>query len=194
MSVSRETLDQFLHLERLVQKWNKTINLVGRSTMAEFHDRHVADGIALVKCANDPQTWVDLGSGGGFPGLIVAALIGKDCNVTMVESDARKCTFLATAKRELGLRCHILHGRIEEIAPQSADVVSARALARLDRLLDFGFRHGSDKCHYLFPKGRTWPEEEVEARRDWDYTLNVIEGNATPGAVILDIKNLRRLK
>ncbi|CTQ49180.1 16S rRNA (guanine(527)-N(7))-methyltransferase RsmG [Jannaschia donghaensis] len=187
--VSRETSDQLL---QLVQKWNTKINLVAPSTLSQFHDKHIVDAIDLVACAQAGGKWLDLGSGGGFPGLVVAALDGGVRDVTLIESDRRKCAFLATARRELGLTCNILKTRIEDAEFQNASVISARALASLPKLLALSTPHVADNGELLFLKGRNWRDEDVEARRSWEYDLEVIDGTGNHGSVILRIRNARR--
>ncbi|WP_179381400.1 16S rRNA (guanine(527)-N(7))-methyltransferase RsmG [Jannaschia marina] len=192
--VSRETLAVFDGIELLVRKWTPKINIVSRKTLETFWQHHISDGLALVQQIGSARSWVDMGSGGGFPGLVVAALVGSETSVTLIESDARKCAFLKTARRELALNCEIVHGRIEDVTPRHSDIVSARALAALPALLSLGSRHGHGETTYLYPKGVNWAEEEMEARRDWDYELDVIERTTDSGSVILKITKLRKVR
>ncbi|MFN2350190.1 MAG: AAA family ATPase, partial [Thioalkalivibrio sp.] len=139
--------------------------LVSRGSLASLRARHIDDSAQLHALARHPVShWVDMGSGGGFPGLVVAILAletGSPEAVTLIESDARKSAFLNTAIRELGLAATVRTERIERASPMAADVVSARALADLDTLLGFADRHMAATGEALFPKGENW-EKEVE--------------------------------
>ncbi|SDY39041.1 16S rRNA (guanine527-N7)-methyltransferase [Jannaschia faecimaris] len=192
--VSRETQDALDHLEVLVRKWNPRINLVAKSTLAALQDRHFADGIALIRYGEGVGKWVDLGSGGGFPGLVVAIIEGGKRPIKLIESDGRKCAFLATARRELGLSVEIVNSRIEAADPQRAEVISARALAPLPGLLEFSARHVAEDGALLFLKGANWRSEDLVARKNWEYDLEVFDNPAGTGSVILKIKNARRIK
>lgn len=192
--VSRETVDRLRHLESLLQKWNPAINLVSRSTLPHAWDRHILDSAQLFMLAPETaNSWVDLGSGGGFPGLVVACLAAErrpDMAVTLIESDRRKATFLQQAARDLGLAPRIIVQRIEEAAPQAADIVSARALAALPLLLSFADRHLGAGGLCLFPKGANWREEVEAARKDWHFDLTTHPSETDPLAVILAVKAL----
>jgi len=133
VNVSRETMADLEAFATLVAKWTAKINLIARGTVDSIWDRHVVDSVQLYKFA--PKTykkWVDIGSGGGFPGIVVA-ILGKEMNpqaqFILIESDQRKAAFLRTAARELGLSVVVIAERIELAPEQDADVVSARALS-----------------------------------------------------------------
>ena len=119
LAVSRETLDRLEALEALLKKWNPAINLVAKSTLGSAWDRHILDSAQLYTLAPPKVAhWADLGSGGGFPGLVIAALsheLDPDRRVTLVESDRRKATFLREAARQLGLSAEIRDERIESL-------------------------------------------------------------------------------
>lgn len=193
-NVSRETREAFDHFEAMVRKWTPKINLVASSTLPTFQDRHIADSVALSSLNLGPDPWVDLGSGGGFPGIVVAILQGHQRAVTLVESDQRKCAFLRAVKRELNLVCTIITGRIEEVAPQHAAVVSARALAPLPELLGLATRHVHPDGELLLSKGANWRREDVAARLNWSYDLDIIENATQIDSVVLRIKNARRIE
>ncbi|WP_371155989.1 16S rRNA (guanine(527)-N(7))-methyltransferase RsmG [Jannaschia sp. 2305UL9-9] len=187
--VSRETLDR---LEDLVRRWNSKINLIAPSTLTDIRNRHSLDAAAVSNAvAHDVSSWVDLGSGGGFPGLVVS-ILRPSCKVTLVESDGRKAAFLRTAKRELGLNAQVIADRIEAVPPLNAEIVSARALAPLPLLLEYALRHGTDGTRYLFPKGKNWEAEHDLASVDWAYDLNVHDGAPASDGKILELTNLRR--
>lgn len=190
--VSRETQEKLQGFEALVRKWNPKINLVANSTLSQFSTRHVHDGIAVSGATGAVGDWLDIGSGGGFPGIIVSILSGDERHVTLVESDSRKCAFLSTVRRELGLQLTVINERIEEMKARSFPVISARALAPLPRLLDLAHRFGDPASVFLFPKGQNWEAEHVAAQALWRYDMQAIESATTAGSVILKIKNIER--
>lgn len=191
VNVSRETEERLRHLESLLRKWNPAINLVSKSTLDRAWDRHILDSAQLYALGSNSGHWVDLGSGGGFPGLVIACLAagaGDPLKVTLIESDQRKATFLRQAARELTLPATVLSQRIETAQPQAADTLSARALAPLPNLLAFAARHMSPYGTALFPKGATWQQEVEAARKDWHFDLTTRASNTDPDAVILIVK------
>lgn len=192
--VSRETLDRLKKLEALLAKWNPVINLVARSTIGKTWDRHILDSAQLFDLAPpDSRKWVDMGSGAGFPGLVIATLaadLRPQLSVTLIESDQRKATFLQQASRDLELETTILAERIELAPAQSADVLSARALANLSALFQFSNRHLGAGGLALFPKGASWREEVEHARKDWQFELTPHTSATDPQGVILAVKAL----
>ncbi|WP_417718756.1 16S rRNA (guanine(527)-N(7))-methyltransferase RsmG [Salipiger sp.] len=189
--VSRETRDRLdLHLSAL-KKWNPKINLVSKSTVEDAWNRHVLDSVQLwTLLKKDTGIWVDLGSGGGFPGVVIAILaaeLAPGLSVILVESDARKCAFLRTVIREAGLMAKVATQRIETLDPLNADVLSARALSDLDQLLHFTDRHRSADGQALFPKGQSWKKEVEIARKTWQFSCIPHTSISDPQAVILDI-------
>lgn len=195
--VSRETLERLRAYESLVAKWTPKINLVSRDSVETLWDRHILDSVQVYKAApNGFEHWVDLGSGGGFPGIVVAILAleePKPVRVTLVESDARKCVFLRTALRETGARAKVLHGRIEEIPDLEADVLSARALADLNTLVSFADKHMLTGGTALFPKGEKWREEVAKAKTIWNFDLDVVTSVLDADAAILSISGVTRV-
>lgn len=197
MSVSRETADRLDAFEALVRKWSPRINLVSRSALDQLQQRHIADSAQLFDLARIADSrWADLGSGGGFPGIVVAILAAEQApalEVVCIESDGRKAAFLMTAARELGLeRVRVLAQRIEAAPPQGAQVVSARALAPLKSLLPLAVRHLAPGGHALFPKGAGHAKEVAEARADWRFDLTEHPSRTDPDARILKLEAIRR--
>ena len=195
-NVSRETSEQLDRFEALLRRWNPRINLVSKTSLTDLRTRHTADSLQLYDLAPPGATWCDLGSGGGFPGLIVAiasAARGDKRSFTLIESDQRKSAFLRTAVRELGLACAVLSQRIEIAQPQNADVLSARALADLPTLLFFAERHLAPGGTALFPKGATWKKELEDARRQWSFEAEAITSKTEPTAAILKINGVTRV-
>ena len=192
LAVSRETLDRLEALEALLKKWNPTINLVAKSTLGSAWERHIIDSAQLYALA-PPKVdhWADLGSGGGFPGLVIAILaheLDPARRVTLVESDRRKATFLREAARQLGIAVGVCDERIEATAPLHADVLSARALSALSALCAFSARHLSSDGLALFPKGANHRAEVEEAGRDWHFDVTVHPSDTDPAAVVLAMK------
>lgn len=197
MNVSRETSERLaLYAERL-REWNPRINLVSKSTLADLETRHFADSHQLRALApTQVAHWVDLGSGGGFPGLIIAICAMEDGNparVTLIESDQRKAAFLRTVIRETGAPATVLCARIETAPPQQADVISARALTDLTGLLGFAERHLAPGGACLFPKGVTWQKEVGPAQAQWRFDLETTKSQTDPDAIILKIKGIARV-
>ncbi len=196
LDVSRETMGRLEAFETLLTKWNAHINLISQASLENLWDRHIMDSVQAYEAAPMGAKWVDLGSGGGFPGLIVAILAAEQqpgLSVTLIESDQRKSEFLRAAVRETGIVCKVLTERAETAAPQGADIVSARALAELAVLLRYAERHLAKGGTALFPKGVTWQKELDTARLEWRFDIDVIESRTMPGAAILKIKGASRV-
>ena len=162
--VSRETYGRLAALVALVKKWQRAENLVAASTLDTIWTRHVADSAQLVAVFPKIRHWLDLGSGGGFPGLVTAILLGDgsrdDGTVHLVESNARKCAFLRTAVRDIGAPAVVHHGRIEDILARfeaPVEAISARALASRTRAstspTDSGTRTNSGALATAFASG-----------------------------------------
>jgi 16S rRNA (guanine527-N7)-methyltransferase len=196
LNVSRETMQRLEIFEALLQKWNPSINLVSRRSLKHLWSRHILDSVQVFRNRAAGPEWVDIGSGGGFPGLIVAILAKEqapEVKVTLVESDRRKAVFLRTVVRELVLDCGIIAERIEAVPPMQADILTARALAGLPVLLGFAERHLKPDGVALFPKGVTWKKEVAEARRQWRFEVGSIMSLTEPGAAILKIEGVSRV-
>lgn len=191
LDASRETSARLDALAGLLGKWNPRINLVAPSTLADLDARHVADSAQLWPLRPPgARTWADLGSGGGFPGLVIAAM--GEVAVTLIESDGRKCAFLREAARAMGLSVTVLDQRAEAAPPQGADVVSARALAPLPALLPLVARHVAPGGTALLMKGRGWAEEVEAARAEWRFDLDARPSVTDSSAKILVVTGLAR--
>jgi len=195
-SVSRETQEKLEHFAALFQKWAKTINLVAPSTLDEFWQRHIADSAQIFQLSPAPQRWLDLGSGGGFPGIITAIFLAelKDGWVHLVESNQKKSAFLRVALTETGARGSVHPLRIEAAAQAipDCDRISARALAELDQLLFFTspWMDGTN-ARAFFHKGRDYAAEIRKARGRWTFDLVEHQSAVEPDSIILEISNLR---
>ncbi len=197
VDVSRETLERLAAYEHLLKKWNPSINLVAKSTLPTIWRRHFLDSAQLFALARHHEGhWADLGAGGGFPGLVIAIMAmerAPGLRVTCVESDQRKAAFLRTVVRELGLPARVLAERAEEAAPLQADVLSARALAPLARLLPQAERHLKPGGQALFPKGESFRDELSEALETWSFQSEEYPSITDGSAVILSLGDIRRV-
>ena len=168
-SVSHETVERLELYAALLRQWQKAVNLVAPSTLDEVWHRHFADSAQLIGLAPTARNWLDLGSGAGFPGLVIAIMLANQQNrsVHLVESNSRKCAFLQEVARRTGVSARIHEGRIEDMARRGraldVDVVTARALAPLDRLIALAEGFFSDQTVGLFLKGREASREMEEA-------------------------------
>lgn len=196
-NVSRETHDRLMRYESLLRKWNPAINLISRSTIDSVWNRHFRDSLQVFDLAPpNAHQWADLGSGGGFPGLvsaIVAADERPELHVSLVESDQRKAAFLMAVARETDVEVTVISERIEQLAPMSADVLTARALAPLTRLLEYAERHLLPSGRAIFPKGAAWRDEVRQALESWNFTYQNSTSITDPAATVLTIGGISRV-
>ncbi|KQI73578.1 16S rRNA methyltransferase [Loktanella sp. 5RATIMAR09] len=197
VNVSRETMSDLEAFATLTAKWTAKINLIARGTVDSIWDRHIADSVQLYKFApQNFEKWVDIGSGGGFPGIVMA-IVAKEkhpqAQFVLIESDQRKATFLRTAARELNLPVQVIAERIETAPVQNADVVSARALTALSGLLSLTQRHLNQEGLALFHKGRQSGQEVADAQMIWSFDLEENASITDPDARILAIRRIDTL-
>ncbi len=196
LDVSRETFSALEAFAGLVQRWNPAINLVSKATLPDIWSRHIVDSAQLFAlCPPRAKLWLDIGSGGGFPGIVVAVLakeLHSELKVELLESDLRKATFLREVCRTLALSAEVHSTRIEAHPPAQADVLSARALASLPDLLEFADKHLSRSGVALFPKGSQHETEIAIARKTWSFDLKSVQSQSDSKAAILEIRNARR--
>ena len=195
-NVSRETLERLDVYEKLLRQWTTKLNLVAASTMDDLWVRHFLDSAQVFELAHITGHWVDLGSGGGFPGAIVAILASDaspETNVTLVEADQRKAVFLRNVLRETGIAGRVLAKRIEEIEPLRANILSARALAPLQNLLEFCERHLAEDGCALFLKGKKADAEIAQALERWRFDCETHASKTDEDAVILKIGAIERV-
>ena len=192
--VSRETLERLLTYESVLQKWQAKLNLVASTTLSSIWTRHFLDSLQLLHSAPpDAELWLDLGSGGGFPALpcaICAGDYGLSARFELVESDTRKCAFLREVARQTGTNIRVHNTRIEALEPANADIVSARALAPLPKLLGWAHRHVKQDGICLLQKGANHLMELETARSDWQMDVEVQPSVTEADSVILRIRNL----
>lgn len=189
--VSRETADRLGIFASELIRWQRALNLVSPESLAHIWARHIDDSLQLAELEPKADPWLDLGSGGGLPGLVVAATDPARA-IVLVESDARKCAFLRTTARRMSVSAVVEQRRIEDKAIQSAfapQVVSARALAPLDRLLAYAQPFLTQGAVGLFPKGRNVARELTEARESWIFEVDVVPSRTDPDGRILRIRD-----
>jgi len=198
ISVSRETMERLESYAQLLKKWQKTINLVSQDSLDDLWQRHMLDSAQLADLipAGRPITILDMGSGAGFPGLVLAILASeqdRQWSVHLVESDSRKAAFLSTVARETGTQVSIHNKRLENLTQISANVVTARAFAPLDRLLDYATRFLAPGGECLSLKGVGVEDELTAARKTWKMTVNRLPSRSGPTGVILRIREISRV-
>ena len=185
-----EKLDGY---EALLKKWQRSINLVSRNTIDDARFRHIDDSLQVVQYVPDSaEILFDFGSGAGFPGLVIA-MARPDVKVSLVESDQRKCTFLSTVSRETSTPITVVNQRIESAMLDSVpDVLSARALASLDKLFGFALPYADQNPDLvmLFMKGERADDEIEEAQQNYSFEYEKIQSETEASACILRITNL----
>jgi len=197
LSVSRETVVRLEVLIELLLKWQRITHLIAASTVPNVWTRHVADSLQLVELAPEARIWVDLGSGGGFPGLVIACALAQtpDARVHLVESNAKKAAFLREAVRLTKAPAVVHSARIEnfvESFDESADVVTARALAPLKVLLDQSCKLLERGGQGIFPKGQDVEVELTEAAKYWNMEASLVPSRTDSQARIVIVSALRR--
>jgi len=189
--VSRETLDRLRRYAELLAKWNTRVNLVGQGTIQDLWRRHMLDSAQLYPLIADPSApLLDLGSGAGFPGLVLAAMGAAD--VHLIEADRRKCAFLGEAARTMGAPVTIHAERIEDVPPIIAATIVSRALAPLPDLLDLAVRFSNKHSILLFLKGRTVDQELTRVQKEWSMRVDQIPSRTDPQGTILRLEAISR--
>lgn len=196
IDVSRETINALEKFAELLEKWNRSINLVSKTTIPDIWNRHIVDSAQLLalELPEKPE-WLDIGSGGGLPGIVVAVILREthpNAFVTLVESDQRKAAFLRTAASTLDLTLAIKAERVETLVPASADILSARALMSLDGLLALGQRHLKPDGRLFLLKGRSYQEEISAAQKHWKFDVVARPSITDNEAKVLEIRNIER--
>lgn len=193
--VSRETLDKLKAYADLLIKWNGKINLVSRNSLADLWRRHMLDSAQLLPLLppatpERERVVIDLGTGAGFPGMVLSILGAGD--VHLVDSDQRKILFLREAAREVGSDAHIHGVRVEQMRHFPVDVVTARALAPLPKLIAQAAPFLNGDGYALFLKGRGVQEELTEAEKHWKIRADLIPSRSDPSGTILHVGDIHR--
>lgn len=196
LNVSRETMERLFAYCELVEKWNPAINLISKSGIPEIWDRHIIDSAQLfLQMPAQAGQWCDLGSGGGFPGIVLAILakeLRPATQMILVEADRRKSVFLAEAARLLDVDVKVKTQRIEDLEPQNADVLTARALAPLSDLCGYAYRHLKPEGVAIFPKGAAAQREIESAQKLWRFDYTVAQSHTDPAALVLTVRGIHR--
>ena len=195
VQISDEALERFVLYANLLRRWQKKINLIGPATISNLWSRHFLDSTQLFPLIPpDAKTLIDIGSGAGFPGLVLAMLLEDQDRpiINLVEAKHRKAQFLVEASRITGARAIIHSRRIESLHELKADVITARACAPLKKL--FGYAHpvlvSRGTC--LFLKGQNFQEELTESEKTWKMKVMMTRSLTNDSGVILTVKNLFR--
>lgn len=197
LNVSRETLLRLDKFCKIVTKWSGAINLVSKADIINLWNRHLLDSAQIFELIpGEATTLCDLGSGGGFPGVVLAAMAAElrpELSITLVESDKRKSVFLSEAVRLLELNVVVINERIDDLKPQRSCVVSARALAPLSVLCGFAARHMNPAGTAIFPKGRAFEKEIAEARLSYTFEVAVKPSLMDPEACLLSLRDIQHV-
>jgi 16S rRNA (guanine527-N7)-methyltransferase len=185
INVSREVISKLNEYKAILQKWNKVINLVSKNTLDDIWERHINDSLQLLKCLDIYENVCDVGSGAGLPGIILSIAGVK--NVTLIESDQRKSSFLLQASKLSSNKIIIINDRVENIN-SSFDVVTSRAFAELSVI----FSKVRAK-RYLLLKGTSFEKEVQKAKLEWSFDCQIYKSLTSSNSVILDITNVKKL-
>jgi 16S rRNA (guanine527-N7)-methyltransferase len=193
-NVPRGTLEKLEAYAALLRQWQGAVNLVGRDTLDDLWRRHMLDSAQLAPhIPPGAETITDLGSGAGFPGLVLAIVTGL--KVHLVESTGKKAAFLREAARLTDAPAEVHHGRAESVTPWAAEVITARAFAPLPALLDYAepFLNATDgPVTCLFLKGRTGREELTEAGKTWTMTADILPSLSDEAGMVLKLRDISR--
>lgn len=193
--VSRETFDRLVAFEQVFQKWNRRINLAAPSTLDDVWRRHILDSAQLARIKPEAKRWVDLGSGGGFPGLVLAFLLAEreGASIDLVESNRKKASFLQAVVGQFNLPARVIARRIDDsyLLVSAPQIVTARALASLSALLDLSAPWLTEGACGLFHKGRDYRAEVAESTQRWSFDLVEHASVTDAHGVILELSNLR---
>lgn len=195
--VSRETMERLRAYEALLLKWQKSINLVSSATLTHLWGRHIWDSAQLVALAPETAThWLDIGSGAGFPGLVVAVMLRDrpGFRMDLIESDQRKGIFMREAARVMDVSVAVHSVRVEDWMPEEGvlpDIISARALAPLGQILRWTSPFWGKSTIGLFPKGQTAKEELTQTQKDWIFEAEAIASQSDSSGTVLKLWGLK---
>ena len=194
-NVSRETLDSFKRYSELLIEWQQKINLIGPATTEDIWHRHFYDSAQLLlliiksRTSGQKRTILDMGSGAGFPGLVLA-LMGEN-SVYLAEPSAKRCAFLRRVMRETGAAAKILQAKVKDIETFPVDIVTARALAPIATLIKWGLPYLREDGEFWLLKGSRVEEELTLAKKNWNMTTEIFPSKTGNGGKILKLSNIR---
>ena len=190
--ITEESFSLLQQYMELLLKWNKKINLVSKKiTYDELWQRHILDSAQIIKyIPKNCKKIVDLGSGGGLPAIIIA-IIGN-YNISVIESDQRKCAFMREASSRFNLNIEIINSRIEDASIFDVDVITSRALAPLTKLFEYSYPFNKKNNYMLFLKGQNVLEEIKEASISWDFKHKIFPDALNKEGGVVEICGLRR--
>ena len=197
-NVSRETIDELKKYEALVVEWNAKFNLISKSSVQYIWKRHILDSLQLCQfLKNTDKVMFDFGSGAGFPAIvlsIVSKQLFPELKIYLIESISKKALFLNVVKDILNLNIEVINDRIENIKTENVDVISSRAMASLDKLMEYSKPFCSKNTRLIFPKGGKYQDEIDLSQKSWSFDLDIVQSETDESGKILYIKNLRRKK
>ena len=194
LNVSRETLNGFYEYETLLSKWNEKINLVSKNTLVDIWERHFLDSGQIIKHVEaSGKRWVDVGSGAGFPGLVVALLLRDrkiDCDLVLVEKNSKKGFFLNEVIRKLNLSVEVVNENIDNLEPLNADILTARAFSELNNLIEIAFRHRKKEGICIFLKGENYRIELDKTLNYWFFDYDIVDSLSSSSGKIIRVKKI----
>lgn len=192
-NVSRETLAKLDRYAELLAEWQQKMNLVGPSTLPHIWDRHFRDSAQLLPIAGAGRSWLDIGAGGGFPGLVLG-ILDPTARLVLVESITKKCRFLEHVASDTGILANVTiqNVRIEALAVSKFDIITARAAASLDVLFDWGLRFAGSGTRWILPKGARVQEELATAAKRFHFDHELIASRTDSDARIVVAKGVKR--
>ena len=195
--VEEVAIERLASYHKLLVQWQSKTNLIAPSTLAEFWTRHVADSLQIYALKSETLQWADIGSGGGFPGLVIGILLADkdDAKISLIESIQKKCAFLRRVTTQTKAKAEILPQRIESASKQllAADIITARALASLEKLFELTEGAIDGNCTALFHKGRDFNREIEECRGKWKFDLVIHKSKIDAESVVLEICNVGKI-
>ena len=198
-NVSRETICKLQKFAELLSAWNNKMNLVSKKSLDDVWERHILDSVQLIKYIPvDTKILLDIGSGAGFPGIVLAILLQEkypSAKVILVESITKKTMYLKDICHQLALSSvEILNQRIENTVFKKVDVITARAVASLNVLCGYISKISNKNTTILLLKGKSYVQEELEAAPHWQYSSKIHPNLYSADGVVMEIKNVRKKK
>lgn len=197
-SVSRETLERLKAYEASLHEWQKKFNLVSNASLEDAWNRHFLDSMQLFNfIPKTARNLCDFGSGAGFPGMVLAIMAKEKTpylKVSLIESIKKKTLYLNEVNKITEANAVIINDRIENIPPQSFDVITSRAMASLKDLLNYTKKFFGKNTVCIFPKGKSYAEEIAEAEKFWKFDCKIVPSEMSSEGVILIITNLSAIK